>query len=122
MALNEPRPVQLLTREQVARSLNVHPRTVGRLLESGKLAGYRVGGQWRIDPADLAAYLKGVRNIPAGEDSITAEEARAILDRLDPERVETILGGLGLVDLSEKDLEDATRLFRRVLREAVGKQ
>ena len=50
---------ELLTCEEAAAYLRVHPRTVGRLLKEGKLPGVKVGRQWRLRKADLDAHLGG---------------------------------------------------------------
>ena len=49
----------LLTCEEAAAHLRLHVRTVGRLLNQGKLPGVKVGRQWRLRRADLDAYLAG---------------------------------------------------------------
>jgi excisionase family DNA binding protein len=51
---------QFLSVEQVARQLGVQARTVRRYLRKGTLNGVRIGKQYRIAPADLAA-LTGQR-------------------------------------------------------------
>ena len=38
----------LLTVEQVAQLLDVHPMTVYRMVEKGKLPGFKVGTHWRF--------------------------------------------------------------------------
>lgn len=45
-----------LTPEQIAARWQVHPRTVQRLCESGKLRGFRIGDLWRVSVAVLAEY------------------------------------------------------------------
>ena len=52
---------ELLTCEEAAAYLRVHPRTVTRLLTAGRLPGVKVGRQWRLRKADLDAYLAGER-------------------------------------------------------------
>ena len=37
---------QVLTAEEVAEYLRIHPYTVRRLVRTGKLPGFKVGGQW----------------------------------------------------------------------------
>src|SRR5687767_11067326 len=49
----------LLTCDEAASYLRLHVRTVGRLLNQGKLPGVKVGRQWRLRRADLDAYLRG---------------------------------------------------------------
>lgn len=38
----------VLTAEEVAEYLRVHPYTLRRLVRAGKLPGFKVGGQWRF--------------------------------------------------------------------------
>jgi excisionase family DNA binding protein len=50
---------KLLTVEDVAERLQVHPETVRRWLREGWLTGYRISrrGGWRIRPASVEAML-----------------------------------------------------------------
>lgn len=41
-------PKEILTAEEVAKYLRVHPYTVKRLARAGKIPGFKVGGQWRF--------------------------------------------------------------------------
>jgi excisionase family DNA binding protein len=51
---------EYLTPEQAAQKLQLHPKTVRRLLNEGKLPGQRIGGRhWRISAAALRAYIEG---------------------------------------------------------------
>ncbi len=51
---------EYLTAEQVAEKLQMHPRTVRRLLNSGHLPGKKIGGkEWRVSAATLKAYIEG---------------------------------------------------------------
>ena len=54
----------LMTCEEAATYLRLHPRTVGRLLAQGKLPGVKVGRQWRLRRTDLDAYLGGEASRP----------------------------------------------------------
>ena len=47
----------LLTTEEVATLLHVHPRTVQRLVARGQLAAVHLGGAVRFDPDDLADLI-----------------------------------------------------------------
>lgn len=58
---------EYLTPEEVARKLRLHPDTVARLLRQGKLPGYKVAGSWRINTAELEAWIKNQRK-HAGEE------------------------------------------------------
>ena len=50
---------EYLTPEQAAQKLQLHTKTVRRLLNEGKLPGQRIGGHWRISAAALRAYIEG---------------------------------------------------------------
>lgn len=54
----------LLTPKEVAARLQVHPRTVYRLIDSGELEGYAIGGSIRIDEAAYNAYIERSRITP----------------------------------------------------------
>ena len=49
---------EILTVQEVAERLKVSQATVWRWCQSGKLPAFRVGQQWRIREADLAALIK----------------------------------------------------------------
>jgi len=52
---------QLMEVAQVAHRLNFNPRIVWRLIREGKLKAIRIESRWRIDPADLKAYIDAQR-------------------------------------------------------------
>lgn len=54
-----PQETTMLTCDEAAEYLRLHPRTVCRLLQQGKLPGVKIGRQWRIVRADLDAHLRG---------------------------------------------------------------
>lgn len=46
----------MLTPEEAAELISVHPETIRRMIRDGRLPASKPGGRyWRIDPADLAA-------------------------------------------------------------------
>jgi excisionase family DNA binding protein len=51
---SQPPPTALLTTQETASLLHVHPRTVQRLVERGQLGAIHVGAAVRFDPADVA--------------------------------------------------------------------
>jgi excisionase family DNA binding protein len=58
------RPVtRLRTIDEAAELLNVSPRTVRRLIESGALPVHRLGRLVRIADPDLAAFLAASRSV-----------------------------------------------------------
>ena len=44
---------EILTAAEVAKYLRIHPYTVKRLARTGKLSGFKVGGQWRFKLKDI---------------------------------------------------------------------
>jgi excisionase family DNA binding protein len=48
---------ELLTVQEVAKTLRVSKDTVWRLLREKRLTGYRVSGSWRVHQDDLQKYL-----------------------------------------------------------------
>ena len=51
---------ELLTVEEAAARLKMHPVTVRRLLREGQVPGRKVGvRQWRVSAAALKAYIEG---------------------------------------------------------------
>jgi excisionase family DNA binding protein len=53
---------QLRTIDETAEVLNVSPRTVRRLIESGALRVHRLGHLVRISDDDIAAFLAATRS------------------------------------------------------------
>lgn len=46
-----------LTIEEVAKQLGVHPKTIRRYINSGKIAALKVGGSWRIQITAIDEYM-----------------------------------------------------------------
>ena len=47
----------ILTSEQAAAFLQIHPKTLQRMARQGRVPGYRVGDLWRFRASDLEAWL-----------------------------------------------------------------
>ena len=47
----------VLTIGEVAEILRVHPATIYRLVKKGALPAFKIGGNWRINPMVLDAWL-----------------------------------------------------------------
>jgi excisionase family DNA binding protein len=56
---------KLLSVAEAAERLNVHKLTVIRAIKAGKIPAAKVGRFWRIEPADLEAYIAAGRVTPA---------------------------------------------------------
>ncbi len=54
--------------EEVASRFGVTPSTVYRLVQQGKLPGFKIGGQWRFSEHSLKSWVV---------DQVTAERLRA---------------------------------------------
>ena len=59
----------------VARDLNLSRRSVRRLLESGQLPGFRLGGLWMIPAREYFAYIEKLKN-DAIETFLATSEAK----------------------------------------------
>jgi excisionase family DNA binding protein len=53
----EPASEEVLTLEQAAALLHLHPRTVSALARAGRLPGRKVGKQWRFARARLLDHV-----------------------------------------------------------------
>lgn len=60
-ALSKPGNVELRTREEVLKTLNVSPSTLWRWAKSGYLVPINVGGQSRYKSTDIDEILEGKR-------------------------------------------------------------
>lgn len=47
----------ILTSEQAAVFLQIHPKTLQRMARQGRIPAYRVGGLWRFRASELEAWL-----------------------------------------------------------------
>lgn len=50
---------ELFTVDQVAKMLDMHPRTVRRYIREGQLRAAKVGGEWRIRREDADMFMGG---------------------------------------------------------------
>lgn len=48
---------EILTVNQVAELLHLHPMTVYRLAKEGKLPGFKVGGRWRFRKDSMEDWM-----------------------------------------------------------------
>lgn len=49
---------EILTIREVADLLKLHPKTVNKLANSGKMPGYRIGRQWRFRKSEILKALE----------------------------------------------------------------
>lgn len=57
----------MLSVAEVAERLNVAQATIYRMLQSGKLPGYKVGSIYRVDAAELEEFIAASRLNADGE-------------------------------------------------------
>jgi PTS system nitrogen regulatory IIA component len=73
----------LLTLSDVALRLNVAEKTVLRMLQREEIPAYRVGNQWRFQPAELQMWLEGSSTGPTSvTDLLKLDHTAVHLDRL----------------------------------------
>ncbi len=56
----------ILTVDETAAYLKVNPQVIRRWLREKKLPGFKVGHDWRIDEADLAALIEKAKGKQLG--------------------------------------------------------
>jgi excisionase family DNA binding protein len=55
--VGQPELERVLTINEVAQILRMHPTTIYRLVKRGELPGFKIGGAWRISKASLDSFL-----------------------------------------------------------------
>ncbi|HXG53344.1 MAG TPA: helix-turn-helix domain-containing protein [candidate division Zixibacteria bacterium] len=58
--------IQLLTLSEAAKLLQVSTRTLQRMIHSGQLPAFKVGGQWRLREAQLKQWVERRERDAAG--------------------------------------------------------
>ncbi len=53
--------MQLLTTEDAAKRLGLHPETVRRFLREGTLHGVKIGRKHRIEESEIVAYVERLK-------------------------------------------------------------
>lgn len=88
----------LMTVEQVAEELNLHPKTVLRYIREGRLEATRIGKAYRIDRARLDAFAGVARGHarPARDVRATVIVEVPALTTETAERMATFLGAVAL--------------------------
>lgn len=51
---------EILTAQEVAKYLRIHPYTVKRLAREGKLPGFKVGEQWRFQQNAINKFINNL--------------------------------------------------------------
>lgn len=103
----------MYTVDQVAGILGLHPKTVRRFIQEGKLKASKVGGQWRITENDLNQMMGG-ENPPEPLETEAVEsnfkdEGSAI------ERPSSKAQVSAVVDVYVEDVEEAMRISNTIV-------
>ena len=71
MLPNDPQHAKILTVQEVAELLRIHPSTVSRHAKSGELKSYLVGGRRLFKAIDVWAFFenRADRNCVAGKEN-----------------------------------------------------
>ena len=103
---------KIFTTGQIAKLLNVSPRTVGKWFDSGRLRGYRIpGSQDRRIPRDYLIKFMQEHGIPLGklaDDYVPptpADEAPTSIEQMIREDMEVVFSNKPLSELTESQLE-----------------
>ena len=57
---HQPAPFEpVLTSEEAARLLNIHPKTLQRMARKGQVPARRIGDLWRFRASELDAWFRG---------------------------------------------------------------
>jgi excisionase family DNA binding protein len=75
-----PDSAPLLTTNEAADLLHVHPRTVQRLVERGQLCAVHLGGAVRFDPHDVGGLIDRLKRgaVPSGPVDARGPALRAV--------------------------------------------
>ncbi|MBO8181076.1 MAG: helix-turn-helix domain-containing protein [Archaeoglobus sp.] len=53
--------VELITPQEAAKQLKVTDQTIRKMIKTGKIEAYKVGGRWRIEKTEITKLLKRSR-------------------------------------------------------------
>jgi excisionase family DNA binding protein len=62
----EKNPEEMLNANDAGKILGVSGKTVVRLMESGDIPGYRIGGVWKFKRGEIEYYRDSQRYRPGG--------------------------------------------------------
>jgi excisionase family DNA binding protein len=58
---------KVLTLQEVAKYLRVHPSTVYRLAKRGQIPAFKLGSDWRFNLESIDEWLLAAEGVPATE-------------------------------------------------------
>lgn len=92
----------MYTVSQVARILDLHPKTVRRFIREGRIRALKIGREWRIRKEDLREYAHG--ELAGGSPEF--ESAIPLLDRI---RVSAV------IELVDANSEEVSRISNSLI-------
>jgi excisionase family DNA binding protein len=69
-AASGPPAAEVLTREAVARLLDIHPTVVSRYVKELGLPGIRMGGEWRFLRSEVMAWLTKQQRLEGKKEAV----------------------------------------------------
>lgn len=66
--------------DETAEKLGVHPKTIRRYINSGKIAAQKVAGAWRIYEEALSGYMDTCEENCCGSDSVSSDDFCIFMD------------------------------------------
>lgn len=126
---------EIYTVDQVAESLDLHPKTIRRFIKDGKLKANKIGNQWRVTETDLKAFTTGeninslisgtASNLSAGTNLDSAsltDSTDRLLDPVTsttPPKVKAQV--TSIIDVFVDSREEADRIANTLLAVMIGK-
>ena len=106
---------------ELARILDLHPKTVLRFINEGKLKGAKIGRTWRVSEADLSRFCHG---------ELAGGAAGELIGRQEPARntqapTQDLAGRIrvsAVVEITEQNSEEATRLSNSLMAMLAGER
>lgn len=68
------------TIDQVANKLGVHPKTIRRYINSGKISAQKISGSWRINPESLDIYIDSCESNTCHHEQVSKDDFCIFMD------------------------------------------
>ena len=69
-----------LTIDQAANKLGVHPKTIRRYINSGKISAQKISGSWRINPESLDVYIDSCESNSCHHEQVSKDDFCIFMD------------------------------------------
>ena len=105
----------IYTVDQVADILELHPKTVRRFIQEGKLKARKVGKQWRIQKSDLKTLIGDEQAGGQEENKAIELKDRTPISQKELRKYKEKVLVSAVVDVFAADKEEAIRLSNSIL-------